>query len=72
MSRKYPAPEPEKELSVEELLALPPLHRTFRYELKKSGVRKNGLEESEEAKEKRQEELETAKRKLRDLALGLK
>lgn len=70
MSRKYPAARPENELNIEELLALPPLPRTFRFEMQKNEVKK-GME-SEEATEKRKEELEATKKMLRALALGLK
>ena len=70
MSRKYPTAGPENELSMEELLALPPLPRTFRFEMQKDEAKK-GME-SKEPTEKRKEELEATKKKLRDLALCLK
>jgi hypothetical protein len=68
MGRKYPVSE--QQLSVEEMLALPPLPRSFHYEIARNEAEKKlRLEKSEE---KRKEELEAAKKKLRDLALGVK
>jgi len=72
MSRKYIVSE--QQLSMEELLALPPLPRTFRYGLQEEDDAnlKKRKESEEEAAEKRKGELENAKRMLRDLALGIK
>jgi hypothetical protein len=67
MGRKYPVPNPETELSVEELLALPPLPRSFRYE-----IARNEAERKQKSEEKRKEELEAAKKKLRDLVMGVR
>lgn len=69
MTRQYPAPVPENELSLEEMLALPPLPRSFRYEIKKNEGEKVGIENGEE---KGKQELEAAKKRLRDLAFGVK
>jgi hypothetical protein len=79
MSRKYPVPEEQP--SLDELLALPPLPRTFKY-LLKDEVKKveqgvgggKGMDRiaKEEAREKRRLELENAKKFLRNLALGVK
>lgn len=68
MSRKYPVPEEQQQLSLDEMLALPPLPRTFRYEIQQDDV----VRKKEESELKRRQELEAAKTMLRDLALGIK
>jgi hypothetical protein len=70
MARKYLVSE--EQLSVDDLLSLPPLPRTFRYEVQKDDdqlLRKRKEKIEEEAKRKMREELEAAKKMLRDLAL---
>ena len=70
MSRKYTVSE--EQLSVDELLSLPPLPRTFKYEVQKDDdelLRKRKEKSGEEAKRRMREELEAAKKTLRDLAL---
>lgn len=67
MTRKYPVLE--EQLSLDEMLALPPLPRTFRYVMQKEETeRKLEVEENHELKE----ELEAAKKRLRELACGIK
>ena len=65
MSRKYPVTKVQ--LSVDELLALPPLPRSFRFEILKGDV----VRRDEDSEEKRMREFEEAKKRLRDLALAL-
>jgi hypothetical protein len=66
MSRKYPVFE--EQLSLDEMIALPPLPKSFRYEIRKDDV----VRRKEESEENGRQELEDAKKMLRDLALDLK
>ena len=72
MAREYPAAE--EPLTLDEMLALPPLPRSFRYEIKKDDdevIRR--MKEREDARNRKtKEDLENAKKMLRDLALGEK
>ena len=70
MARKYPAPK--EQLSLEKMLALPPLPRTFLYEIQKDDdeVVKERMKRREEvAATQKKKEFEKAKQMLRDLAL---
>ena len=67
MSRKYPAPSPGSEMSLEEMLALPPLPRSLHHELQKKETEKKEIVNS---KEEREEELEAAKKRWRAWAVG--
>lgn len=86
MARKYAVSEEQLGLSVEEMLALPPLPRTFRFEMRRDerAVRVKGGEEVDEERERVETELEETeleetrremedvKRRLRGLALGVR
>ena len=70
MARKYPAPDDQ--LTVPEMLALPPLKGTFRYDSEKDDeADMKRRERIEEEKRKRaKEDLEEAKRSLRGFQIA--
>ncbi len=67
MTRKYPPPSTE--LSVAELLSLPPLPKSFLYEMKKTEAERKVAGKSDQ---QIKEELEAAKARLRGFAKALK